>query len=150
MTSEANTHFGKTQSGNARLHPIELHGKQDLFPLQSQEYIPTSPHSSNLISTNLDRATGAGYAAMRPVQSTHFGRIGVINQVLQSAADQMQRVLADQVTPLRLAGHLSVLMIATVVLVLSQVSIPEWDLSLESTPVAVTGSFAEAMMQNRY
>ncbi|MFN3980960.1 MAG: peptidoglycan DD-metalloendopeptidase family protein [Caldilinea sp.] len=87
---------------------------------------------------------------MRPVQSAHFGRIGVINQVLQSAADQMQRVLADQVTPLRLAGHLSVLMIATVVLVLSQVSIPEWDLSLEATPVAVTGSFAEAMMQNRY
>lgn len=151
MTSEANTHFGKTQSGNARLHHIELHGKQDLLPIQSQEYIPTSsPRSSNLISTNLDRATGAGYAAMQPVQGAHFGRIGAIDQVLQSAADQMQRVLADQVTPLRLAGHLAVLMIAAVVLILSQVSIPEWDLSLEATPVAVTGSFAEASTQNRY
>ncbi|GIK74769.1 MAG: hypothetical protein BroJett021_37570 [Chloroflexota bacterium] len=87
---------------------------------------------------------------MQPVQSAHFGRIGVIDQVLQSAADQMQRVLADQVTPLRLAGHLAVLMIAAVVLILSQVSIPEWDLSLEATPVAVTGSFAEASTQNRY
>lgn len=86
---------------------------------------------------------------MQPAPSTRFGQIGVIDQVLQNAVDQVQRVLSDQVTPLRLAGHLAVLMIAAVVLILSQVSIPEWDLSLEATPVATVGGFAETSAQNR-
>ncbi len=37
-------------------------------------------------------------------------------------------------TPLRLAGHLSVLLIAAVVLALSQVKLPEWELSFQPTP----------------
>jgi murein DD-endopeptidase MepM/ murein hydrolase activator NlpD len=49
-------------------------------------------------------------------------------------------VLADQFTPLRLAGHLAVLVIAAVVLVLSQVTIPEWELSLEPTPAPMAGT----------
>lgn len=52
----------------------------------------------------------------------------------------MQHTLADQVTPLRLAGHISVLMIAAVVLVLSQIKIPEWEISLEPTPAPVAGA----------
>ena len=50
-------------------------------------------------------------------------------------------------TPLRLAGHLSVLVIAAVVLVLSQITIPEWELSLEPTPAATadaSGVFSAA------
>lgn len=46
----------------------------------------------------------------------------------------LHQTLSDQVTPLRLAGHLSVLLIAGVILVLSQVKIPEWELSLSPTP----------------
>ena len=46
----------------------------------------------------------------------------------------LHHTLSDQVTPLRLAGHLSVLLIAGVILVLSQVKIPEWELSLTPTP----------------
>jgi len=52
----------------------------------------------------------------------------------------MQHTLADQVTPLRLAGHISVLMIAAVVLVLSQIKIPEWEISKEPTPAPVAGA----------
>jgi len=140
MTSEANSRFGKTHSGSTRLHQIELHGKQDLFPIQSQEYIPSSPTSINLISPSLERPTGAQYAAVQPAQHARLGQIGVIEQTLQRYTEQMQHVLADQVTPLRLAGHLAVLMIAAVVLMLSQVSVPEWDLHLEATPVAETAS----------
>jgi murein DD-endopeptidase MepM/ murein hydrolase activator NlpD len=51
-----------------------------------------------------------------------------------------QQALTDQFTPLRLAGHLAVLAIAAVVLVLSQVTIPEWELSLEPTPIAAPGT----------
>lgn len=149
MTSEANTQFGKTQSGSTRLRPIELYGKQNFSPIQSQEFISPPSPSPNLIATNLDRSTGAGYAAMQPSgQGARFSQVGVIEQALQSATDQVRRVLTDQVTPLRLAGHLAVMMIAAVVLILSQVSIPEWDLSLEATPVAI-GAFAHASAQNQ-
>jgi murein DD-endopeptidase MepM/ murein hydrolase activator NlpD len=51
-----------------------------------------------------------------------------------------QQTLSDQVTPLRLAGHLSVLLIASVILILSQVKIPEWELSLEPTPQPTAGA----------
>ncbi len=58
----------------------------------------------------------------------------------------LHHTLSDQVTPLRLAGHLSVLLIAGVILVLSQVKIPEWELSLSPTPqpTAIAGQGALA------
>jgi murein DD-endopeptidase MepM/ murein hydrolase activator NlpD len=46
---------------------------------------------------------------------------------------------------LRLAGHLSVLLIAAVILILSQVKIPEWELSLQPTPQPTAGAGALAM-----
>ena len=53
-----------------------------------------------------------------------------------SALQQVQHLLADQITPLRLAGHLSVLAVAAIILLLSQVKIPDWNLQLESLPGA--------------
>lgn len=46
----------------------------------------------------------------------------------------MKQSLADQVTPVRLAGHLSVLLVAAVILIMSQVELPGWDISLRSFP----------------
>ncbi|MBK8045981.1 MAG: LysM peptidoglycan-binding domain-containing protein [Anaerolineales bacterium] len=57
---------------------------------------------------------------------------------------QVQHTLADQVTPLRLAGHLAVLLIAAVVLILSQIKIPEWELSLEPTPLPAVAAMNSA------
>ena len=150
MTSDANAHFGKPHSSSTRLHQTELHGKQELSPTQNYEYIPSHlPTSTNVLTAGLDRTTSTGFAVMQPAPSTRFGQIGAIDLVLQKATDQMRQVLSDQVTPLRLAGHLAVLMIAAVVLILSQISIPEWDLSLEATPVAdSTGGFSTAAAQN--
>jgi LysM repeat protein len=84
-------------------------------------------------------AANAGYTPLAPTRSADFGQIGAITRMLQAASEQIQRVLTDQVTPLRLAGHLSVLMIAGVVLVLSQITIPDWELSLDPTPAAMVG-----------
>lgn len=64
--------------------------------------------------------------------------------LLNRIQQQVQGTLADQVTPLRLAGHLSVLLIASVILILSQVQIPEWELSLQPTPQPVDGRIAAA------
>ena len=43
-------------------------------------------------------------------------------------------LLADQVTPLRLASHLSVLAVAALILILSQIDIPTWEVSLRILP----------------
>jgi len=57
--------------------------------------------------------------------------------------DQAQELIADQITPFRLAGHLSVLVVAAVILILSQVKIPEWNLPLSALPNSVIGSQQE-------
>lgn len=141
MTDEANTRFGKP-TGNARLHAIEVH-RQELSPTQSLDFISTPSTSTNMIAPHLERSSGSGYASMQPTQSMRIGSVGVIEQAVQRVTEQVQRVLTDQVTPLRLAGHLSVLVIAAVVLVLSQITIPEWEISLEPTPAAANiGGFS--------
>ena len=50
---------------------------------------------------------------------------------------QMQRALSDQVTPIRLAGHVSVLVVAAVILVLSQIGMPNWELTLRAFPTTL-------------
>lgn len=47
---------------------------------------------------------------------------------------QIQHFLSDQVTPIRLASHLAVLAVAAVVLVMSQVELPNWQFSLRNLP----------------
>ena len=56
--------------------------------------------------------------------------------LLQSAQANVQRTLADQVTPVRLAGHLSVLVVAAFILFISRIAIPNWDISIRSLPTA--------------
>src|SRR4051812_48335275 len=47
---------------------------------------------------------------------------------------QVRTTFADQVTPVRLASHISVLVVATVVLVLSNVNVPDLNFSLRLFP----------------
>lgn len=51
---------------------------------------------------------------------------------------QFHHIVSDQVTPLRLAGHLSVLVVAATILLLSQVEIPKWELPIQAAGTAVT------------
>jgi murein DD-endopeptidase MepM/ murein hydrolase activator NlpD len=68
---------------------------------------------------------------------------GSVAQTVGRAQRVVQQTLADQVTPLRLAGHLSVLLIAAVILFLSQIKVPEWELSLEPTPQPTAGAVGQ-------
>jgi murein DD-endopeptidase MepM/ murein hydrolase activator NlpD len=63
-----------------------------------------------------------------------------LTRALTNVQTQVQQTLADQVTPLRLAGHLSVLLIAATILILSQIKIPQWELSLQPTPLPTVGA----------
>lgn len=55
-----------------------------------------------------------------------------VTTALQKLQDQVQHTIADQITPVRLAGHLSVLVVAAIILVLSQVNVPDWNLPLST------------------
>jgi len=69
----------------------------------------------------------------------------VVSASLHKVQTQLQRTLIDQITPLRLAGHLSVLAVAAVILLLSQVKMPEWNLALTALPNNIlSGQLQEA------
>lgn len=53
-----------------------------------------------------------------------------IDNAAKSTVVQLQRVLSDQVSPIRLAGHLAVVVIAAVVLLISRMEMPDWNLTL--------------------
>lgn len=140
MSNEGSSGGGNVHSRRIRPHQIELQ-RQEIHPPQNLDFI--SLPSANLHTTPMDRpvsaAANVGYTTLTPSTSADFGRVGAVTRMMQRASEQVQQILADQVTPLRLAGHLSVLMIAAVVLVLSQITIPDWELSLEPTPAAAVG-----------
>jgi LysM repeat protein len=50
--------------------------------------------------------------------------------LVQKLHQQVTKTFADQVTPVRLASHLSVLGVAALILILSQVNIPDWNFTL--------------------
>ncbi len=86
------------------------------------------------------------YQGLAGALSTTTANTDAVSRVWHQVRNQVQSTLADQVTPLRLAGHFSVLMIAAVILVLSQVQIPEWELSLQPTPAPSEGFGAAASL----
>jgi murein DD-endopeptidase MepM/ murein hydrolase activator NlpD len=57
-----------------------------------------------------------------------------VGSLLQRGQEQLRHFLSDQVTPLRLAGHLAVLTVGAAILILSQVKLPEWNFTLSALP----------------
>lgn len=109
-------------------------------PLATEAELLTAGESSNALPQGrtplVPRPSFAGIPTLSPQVATP----DALTRALQRVNLQVERTLSDQVTPLRLAGHLSVLMIAAVVLVLSQITIPEWELSLQPTPSATASA----------
>lgn len=142
MSNKGSFGGGNAYPGHVRPLQAELQ-RQENLPSQALEYISTPSTSATLRTTHFDRpvnaVANAGYTPLAPAHNANFRQIGVVARMLQAASEQTQHVLTDQVTPLRLAGHLSVLMIAGVVLVLSQITIPNWEINLEPTPIAMAG-----------
>ncbi len=115
---------------------------------------PFAPYTTQYLSSGLsaqrEQGTSATNVATFPNRDvfTPLRREGVsagadaLTRAMNSIQVQIQQTLADHVTPLRLAGHLSVLVIAAVVLVLSQIQLPEWELSLQPTPSASAPALA--------
>lgn len=85
---------------------------------------PLTPiaHSSPSTPRNIQLATNLPAPSLSP-------RLAPMNAV----SFHLQRVLSDQVSPVRLAGHFAVVVIAAVVLLVSQMEMPNWNLTLPRT-----------------
>lgn len=101
--------------------------------------------------TVLSPAQASGTAAAlstSPVPSpTEQQTFPVASTLLQKLQGQVHGTLADQITPLRLAGHLSVLGVAAIILLLSQITIPDWNLPLGGLSNNVLASQVDASSQ---
>lgn len=128
--------FGSTAASFIR-PPIQanprLLSQQPLLP-----EISSTPLKENLSSVNRSDTVSfpSRYPALSQPTTQEAASLStdVVTPLFSKLQAQVQRLLADQITPLRLAGHLSVLVVAAIILLLSQVHLPEWNLALDSLP----------------
>lgn len=117
-----------TRSYEARPYPVQDMG----------EYASIAqPHSSAINSLRADNTVQVGTAEAPWANAQPAVQLPGILAGLQ---ERMQQTLSDQVTPLRLASHLSVLLVAAAVLLFSRIEIPEWDFQLVAMPEEQTQS----------
>ncbi len=141
MAADAESAYGKPwfQRG-----PLQSEAQSALdatpFPQQSpsDSHHPsqTPPESRNLNASDVIARPQGGSAAAGAVWSPQDAVSRLLGALPTIAALrlQAQQALGDQVTPLRLASHLSVLLVAAGVIILSRVQIPEWDFQIVAMP----------------
>ncbi|MEI2421356.1 hypothetical protein V6O07_13865, partial [Arthrospira platensis SPKY2] len=49
-----------------------------------------------------------------------------VNSQVEGIDSRLKEFLSDQFTPIRLASHLAVLAVAAIVLIVSQIDLPDW------------------------
>ena len=93
------------------------------------QFTPTQFERSTPRETPFDNARfGATSLAIAPVAETE------VLSALAKLRERAQAFLGDQISPIRLASHLAVIAVAAVVLVVSQIEMPDWQFSLRNLP----------------
>lgn len=110
------------------------------YPHRSAAVAFNSPQVSNSLERRHPSVSAMSVAVVPPPSRS-------VTSAFQKLQGQVQGALADQITPLRLAGHLSVLGVAAIILLLSQVTIPDWDLALGALPNNALAAQAETPNQ---
>lgn len=138
MGSDANQAFeykfssraGNQARPNTRENPL-LRPKSQARA-EAADYHPTLPD-------NLADGTSAATVFQSPFLTLPTAEHGTmptaqdsVFTAFQKLQSNIQHTLADQVTPLRLAGHLSVLAVASVILIMSQVKMPALNISMNA------------------
>lgn len=140
MSADANSAFGDAL-GPKRVKPVRPDDREYPGFLQ-QSYSSSESHST---PPHLDTVRrGVSHPSTLTVQATPLTSSEWFNQrapaqpavetFVQRIHSQLSRVFSDQVTPVRLAGHLSVLAVAALILILSQIEMPTWEISLRALP----------------
>lgn len=103
--------------------------------LPEQKFVAQSPFPIRNEPQRLNTSTAAVDTFSESAVSTAFSEL----------RRRIQVFLGDQISPIRLASHLAVIAVAAVVLVVSQVKLPDWQFSLRNLPS--DGLFANASDQ---
>jgi murein DD-endopeptidase MepM/ murein hydrolase activator NlpD len=143
MSADANSAFGRQlgsqRVGNFQPDNRDLQGSLPISSTQSDGSVKdpgavrdSSPfanrQTSPIAGVQVAPAQGAEWLDTYPVSSTSVD--GIVTKIHR----YFHLTLADQVTPVRLASHLSVLAVAALVLIFSRLEVPDWNLSLQALP----------------
>lgn len=138
MSADANSAFGNVLGGQPS------HGRQDHDRDEHPGMFVQSPPSdrpSSFSESNRRYATSApsqGRAVSVAAPSAWLNQPAeapsALEEWLQAAQARLRSTYADQVTPVRLVGHLSVLFVAALILFLSNTNLPAWDFTLRALP----------------
>jgi murein DD-endopeptidase MepM/ murein hydrolase activator NlpD len=134
MSADAHSALSNEFSSAARVirpHSLTTH-KSPTRKYPTTEISPLS--QSEELSTDNPFAVAPAFARAQPDALAEVFEADRLSASRQKVQNQWQRTLSDQITPLRLAGHLSVLAVAAVVLILSQIKIPDWKLGIDALP----------------
>lgn len=139
MSADANSAFGDALSGKrSRSHRQDDRGDSSgLLPqnFQSTENLASPGQPFDTPRGRIQSTTTANFPV---AHSDWFARQAdtpsAFEMWVAKAQAQLSNTFADQVTPVRLASHISVLLVATIVLVLSNVDIPDLNFSLRLFP----------------
>jgi murein DD-endopeptidase MepM/ murein hydrolase activator NlpD len=146
MSADANSAFGDALSGK-RSRQLRQNDRGDSSGLLPQTYQPAENFTENFTgpSQSLDTPRGRILTASSNAQvaplttgADWFQQRANVPSAFevwfQNIQAQLSTTFADQVTPVRLASHVSVLLVATIILVLSNVDIPDLNFSLRLFP----------------
>lgn len=112
-------HRNRTELYNQQYHSTRLQNQQlrvntvQLSEKESSSQFPLAA-TPNFTSQNT--------ALSSPVDNSY-------DEFLNGTQNQVRRVLADQISPLRLAGHLSVLVVAAVIFAFTQIDLSAFDIA---------------------
>lgn len=157
MSADAKSAYGKRLFGRKKIQIEQFDAKESTnisepqsnvfssqVPPQSQSTMrsfSSSGYSGALVGTRPQPQLGWREA---PVQPDAVGETSTMISRLQL---RIQSTLADQVTPLRLASHLSVVLVAAIVLLFSQTPMPDWDFQLVAMPTTTQSGFKSVSQQ---
>lgn len=128
MASDANAAFDFDPSSRVpALPPSNTRGNLN-FSRKNPMKIEAS--AAPLSQADPRQAGTSVVAVFQPPMLAAQTRSAGVMTYIQKLESHLQQTLSDQVTPLRLAGHISVLAVAAIILILSQMQMPDWNISL--------------------
>lgn len=142
MSADANSALGDALGGNLPRQPHydDRGNSQGMLPQNYSVENSSSPSQSfetprgPSLTNSTANAQAASLATGVDWFKHHTLAPSAFELWFQKAQTQVRSTFADQVTPVRLASHISVLVVATVVLVLSNVNVPDLNFSLRLFP----------------
>ncbi len=118
--------FGYSQSGVDSTSTYNTAARQERLPFGSIYSDDSAPPQAQSVAVSESRSISS-------ILSSWSSYDTVLAQLIASG----RGIFGDSVTPLRLAGHLSVLFIAALILTISRMDIPSWDVTIRILPEGV-------------